>query len=209
MRAIHRRVVGRSALWAFALVMPAVALAGPDDRPEAAPAARLSVSCDGESCALSLVGGPAFHATTNQVCNDRLVEVPGAPSLLILWDEVLADGQTVRFYAISLDGQSVARVRQTSYVLKLRHGDFDPLVAVPPANAGLAAGAGCNLSIVQFDTQPLEVFRTTIRDLGGTVYHFLANHAHIVKMSPPVRDAVAQYPNVRGVGPYQIGRAHH
>ena len=189
MNTIHRCVVGVLTLSVVALAIPA------------APAGTLRLGSDGESYALSLNGGAAFHVTTSEVQNQRLVELPGSPTLLILWDELPADGQTVSYYAISLDGQTIARVRQASYVLKLRHGDFDPAVAVPPPDAGLAAGADANLYIVQFRTQPLEEFRTAIRSLGGTVYQFLANHAHFVRMTPEVRDQVAALPYVRWIGP--------
>jgi len=41
--------------------------------------------------------------------------------------------------------------------------------APPPVEALLAASETTNLYIVQFVTQPLEQFRTAIRNLGGTV----------------------------------------
>ena len=163
---------------------------------------RLDVTSSGAGHTLSLGGGAAFRVTPNEVVNARLVAVPGSATLLMVWDEVLPDGQTAPFYAISLDGRRVAAIRQTSYVLKLRQGDFDPAVGHPLVEAGLAAGAGCNLYIVQFVTQPLEEFRAQIDTLGGTVHHYLANHAHIVRMSLAVRDSVAELPYVRWVGPY-------
>ena len=89
--------------------------------------------------------GTEFHATANQIVNQRLVEVPGSPTALILWEETLADGQNVPFYAISLGGEQIDCARETSYVLKLRHGDFDPALGEPSPAAGLGAGADSNL----------------------------------------------------------------
>jgi hypothetical protein len=162
----------------------------------------LVVRTHGGSTTLGLDAGGAFHSTPNEVLDQRLIDVPGTSIRLVTWTEVLPDTQAVPFYAVSLDGQSVATVRRTSYALKLRHGDFDPGAAVPPVMPSLAADATTNLFIVQFGTQPLEEFRTAIADLGGTVRHFLANHSHIVQMTPQVRDAVAALPYVRWVGPY-------
>ena len=163
----------------------------------------LIVQVEGADTTLSLEVGAPFHRTGNAVVNARRIDVPASSVRLALWAEELANGQVVPFYAISLDGRNVKTVRRTSYVLKVRHGDFDPGVWVPPVAAPLTAGEATNLYIVQFVTQPLEEFRTAIESLGGTVYQFLANHAHFVKMTPQVRKAVAQLPFVRWVGPVQ------
>ncbi|MHC4234743.1 MAG: S8 family serine peptidase, partial [Planctomycetota bacterium] len=169
---------------------------------QASPLPGLVVRTDGGSTTLGLDAGGVFHRTPNEVLNQRLIDVPDTSIRLVTWTEVLPDKQAVPFYAVSLDGQSVATVRRTSYALKLRHGDFDPGAAVPPVMPSLAADATTNLFIVQFVTQPLEEFRTAIAKLGGTVRHFLANHSHIVQMTPQVGDAVAALPYVRWVGPY-------
>lgn len=96
----------------------------------------------------------------------------------------------------------MATVRPTSYVLKLRHGEFDPLVHVAAVAPDLAADAASQIYIVQFVTQPLEEFRAAIAARGGKVYKFIANHAYLVKLTPDVRDAVAALPFVRRIGPY-------
>jgi subtilisin family serine protease len=197
MKAVHRCTAGLLALVLFA----APGTADVNDPAPAGPPDITRVSFDGQTYTLSLHAA-AFHVTTNEVQDERLVQVSGSSALLILWNEVSPDGATLPFYAISRDGRTIARVRRTSYLLKVRHGDFDPLVAVNPVEAALAAGADCNLYIVQFVTQPLEAFRTRIEELGGTVRRFVANHAHIVEMAPAIRDAVAALPFVRWVGPY-------
>jgi len=177
------------------------ATASADNAPVGA-SAILQLQDDASGHSLSLRGHPPFRVTTSEIVDQRAIGVPESRALLILWDEIASGSQARPHYAISLDGQHIARQCETSYVLKLRHGDFDPVRGVPAPAAGLAANEGFNLYVVQFVTQPLEVFRSQIEELGGTVYHFLANHAHIVKMSPGVRDAVAELPYVRWVGPY-------
>ena len=162
----------------------------------------LIVQTDDAGRTLSLDNGTPFHRTANEVTGERLIDVPGSRIHLALWSEVDEEGRVAPFYAITLDGRTMATVRPTSYVLKLRHGDFDPGAGVPPVDDARAARATTNLYIVQFVTQPLEEFRTAITDLGGTVHHFLANHAHIVMMSPEARDAVAELPFVRWIGPF-------
>jgi hypothetical protein len=179
------------------LIFPAAGLAGqPADLPA------LSVQADQSGTVLSLPGQAPFYTTGNPVQDARLISVPGTAVQLMLWNEATADRGTVPFYAISLDGQGIAVVRETSYILKIRHGNFDPLHGIPAPRGGLAADASCNLYLVQFVTQPLQEFRTQIEQLGGTVRQFIANNAHIVQMSPAVRQAVAALPYVRWVGPY-------
>ena len=163
---------------------------------------RLIVQSDDALSVLSLRNGLTFHRTPNQVVDDGEITFSNSPVRLAVWTEIEPGGKVLPFYAISLDGQSTAVVRPTSYVLKLRHGDFDPGVRVPPVEPSLDGTGLTNLYIVQFVTQPLEEFRTEIAALGGTVYQFLANHAHIVKMDPQVRQQVAALPYVRWVGPY-------
>ncbi|MCP3903035.1 MAG: S8 family serine peptidase [Planctomycetes bacterium] len=138
----------------------------------------------------------------------RVVAVPDTSIQLKLWEAAHpVNGQVVPHYSISFNGESFSAARATSYDLKLVAGDFDPLAAEqgPAVHPVLSAGADVNLYVVQFVTQPLEAFREQIRDLGGTVRFFLANHSHIVQMSPETRAAVAELPYVRWIGPYEPG----
>ncbi len=150
---------------------------------------------------LALAGQAPFHSTVNAVVGERLIDVPGSTTRLILWEETDVTGNTTPFYAISLDGKNIATLRSTSYVLKLRHGDHDPAVFVPSIDTSLAARDGTNLYFVQFVTQPLEEFRDTIEQLGGVVHKFISNHTYITRMTPDVRDIVADLPFVRWIGP--------
>ena len=161
----------------------------------------LVIHSTGSNRTLSLGGAEPFRVTANEIVNDRLIDLPGTTRRIALWSEVLPGGRVVPFYGISLDGRTMATVRETSYVMQLRHAKFDPEVAVPAVQALLAAGSDSNLYLVQFVTQPLEEYREAIRALGGTLHKFLANHAHFARMAPEVRDRVAALPFVRWVGP--------
>ena len=162
---------------------------------------QLTVAENGEVTTLALHGGKSFHATTAAVTDPRLIHLRASETRLALWNEEQA-GVVRPFYAIGKNGEPMGRGRSTSYVIEMLHRRFDPALQIPAVQPGLAAPAHSNLYIVQFVTQPLEEFRGEIRSLGGTVHGFLANHAQIVKMSPPVRDQVEALPFVRWVGPY-------
>jgi hypothetical protein len=95
-----------------------------------------------------------FHTTQAAVTDEDLIDVDGS-LLLMHWKETIG-GATVPYYAFSFDGGvNVSHVRRTSYVLKLRYAEFDPLLLpegpwVPPS---LEAGTSDQLYIVQFFTQ--------------------------------------------------------
>jgi len=151
---------------------------------------------------LRLEGGEPFHRTGDTVTGERLIDVPGSDVRLVLWNETGSAGLVVPFYAVGSAGGEMGAGKGTSYVLKVRHGEFDPALDMPPVRPSLSATEATNLYIVQFLTQPLEAFRDSIRENGGAIYGFLANHAHIVRMSTEARDHVAALPFVRWVGPY-------
>ncbi|UCG17360.1 MAG: S8 family serine peptidase, partial [Phycisphaerales bacterium] len=162
---------------------------------------QLVIHEDGDQFRLSIAGEVPIRVTDNPIRNARAIRVPRSATVLALWDEE-QEGQVQPYYAVSLAGQTFSRPRSTSYDIRLRHGDFDPGRHVRPVSPTLAAPEHCELWIVQFVTPPLEVFREQIRELGGTVYSYLADHAHIVLMSPAVRARVESLPYVRWVGPY-------
>ena len=164
----------------------------------------LIITTSGNLRSLSIGEGTPFHTTANEVVDDGVVALPDSPGHVALWSEVLPDGAVVPFYGISLDGNEMATVRRTSYVMQLRHAKFDPAIAEPSIQRTLAATPGSELYLVQFVTQPLEEFREAIRSLGGQVEKFIANHAHFVRMSPDARDQVAALPFVRWVGPVHL-----
>jgi hypothetical protein len=165
-------------------------------------ATELNVTTTEQGTSLALVAGNAFHTTTQPVLDAELIAVPGEAVRVVTWREQQPDGSETPFYAISMDGQNIDTVRETSYMLRLRYGDFEPLGMTSPVAPLLASDNTTNLYIVQFVSQPLEVYRDQVAGLGGTVYTWLAHHAHIVRMSPDVRDQVEQLPYVRWVGPY-------
>jgi hypothetical protein len=134
----------------------------------------------------------------------RQIRVSGTDVVVQLWEGMdEATGRVRSHYAISR-GDARSAPKATSYELRLRHGDFDPLAdAVAPAiETGLEAGDDTGLYIVQFVTHPLEEYRAAVRDLGGTVHAFLARHSHVVQMDADVADRVATLPFVRWVGDF-------
>jgi hypothetical protein len=152
---------------------------------------------------LGLAGAGPDAGREKVLVNDRIVAVPGTGVRLRLFEARNEVGETVPHYSIKLEGKGYSPARATSYEVKLRHGEFEPLAAgAPPVGATFAADDDTNLYIVQFATQPLEVFREAVADLGGEVYFYLPRHSHIVKLDPAARDAVEALPYVRWVGPY-------
>jgi serine protease AprX len=164
--------------------------------------AGVDVSFDGANYHVALNGGAAFHDTASRISGQRTVAVPDSPAVLVLWNESTPAGD-VPFYAISLDGQDVDRVRQANYDIMLRAARFDPGKAVPAVAADL--GTGGNVFIVQFVTQALPEFSAQIEQLGGKVYQFVTNYAYIVYMDPATHAAVQALPYVRWVGSYDPG----
>jgi len=132
----------------------------------------------------------------------RLIDVPNSSVVLALWEEADARGTTVPYYGISLDGRDFVRTAQAWYEIGLRYAHFDPLVAEPTVAPELAADASTHLFIVQFVTQPMEVFAAAIEAAGGTIRQYVARQAYLVEMDSAARLQVAQLPYVRWVGPY-------
>lgn len=143
-----------------------------------------------------------FHVTKGHIVAPRVVELQDDGIRLAWWRERASDGVETAYYAIDPDGRGFRRVRRTSYELKLADDAFDPVRPQPLIHATLRSDERSNLYIVQFVTQPLEAFREELRRLGAKVHKFLANHAHIVEMSPAVTDRVASLPYVRWIGPF-------
>lgn len=148
------------------------------------------------------IDGASFRASRGEVANARTIQIAGTSTVLATWDERGAGGALVPHYGISLDGQSLIRVTAASYELGLRYAQFDPLVGVPEVDANLAAPAGHRLFLVQFFTQPLDIFRRQIEERGGTVRHYVAQLAYLVEASPKAMEEITALPYVRWVGPY-------
>lgn len=164
----------------------------------------LVVRQDKQEFSLTAPGLGTFYRTSQKIQNARLIDVPNSTERLALWEEQHADGRTVLFYGISLDGRTVASIQETSYDILLRYGKFDPAEQRPTVPETLKAGmpASDSVYIVQFVTQPLDEFRKAIEARGGTIYTFLANHSYLVKMDTRTRAEVESLPFVRWVGEY-------
>ena len=144
-----------------------------------------------------------FHTTQAAVTSDNLIDAGGG-LLLMLWSETPEGGSAVPYYAFSFDGgQSVSRVRATSYVLKLDYGEFDPLVdPAPQIPPEFQADPSDKLYIVQFFTPGLPQLRQGVESLGASVGAFLPNNARIVDIGTATTEDIATLDYVRWVGEY-------
>lgn len=166
-------------------------------------AAELSVSKTEAGTSLALSGARPFHTTQATVGGARLVEIAGSRTRVATWTETGADGAVTPYYALGLGGAPMGEGRPTSYLLKLKSGEFDPLAdGVPAVEPALRAGEASRLNLVQFVTQPLQEYRDALSALGAQVRHFMHHHALVVEMSPAVREKVRALDFVRWVGPY-------
>lgn len=92
--------------------------------------------------------------------------------------------------------------QESSSQILLSPTAFDPLQHVPAVAPSLSSEPTAQLFIVQFNTQPTQQIRQEITTLGGTVYGFVPNHSHVVKMDQTTRGQVEALAYVRWVGPY-------
>ena len=91
---------------------------------------------------------------------------------------------------------------EADYTIELRYANFDPLTAAFAVEPDLAADAASELYLVQFQSVPLDAQRDVIEALGGSIYRFVPNHAHIVRMPGATAGLVSQLPFVRWVGDF-------
>lgn len=131
-----------------------------------------------------------------------VIEIPDSSILLSFWDEISEYGDSISYYSISIDGE-VVRTVQPNYELGFRYERFDPLEHVPFVDSRLSVDSSSNLYIVQFLTQPLEIYQEAITNLGGIVRHYIDQFAYLVEMDQTVKNAVEQLPYVRWIGHYQ------
>ena len=141
------------------------------------------------------------HRTSHAVFQPALRTIPGSSVLAATWTEAAGDGPQA-YYALSLDGRSFYPARATSYELKLRRAEFDPMRGEPAIAATLAAAPDSRLYVVQYWTQGLEEYRQIVRALGGEIHLFLAWHANVVEMDRAAAARVRELPFVRWVGPF-------
>ena len=187
------------------LIGGTVALAQDAAGPRSSAVSDLRVHVEDAGSRLFGPDGAVLRTSPNPIVNARRIEMAGSAAWVAVWDEVQPSRQNQSFYRVSPDGQSLSRVRQTTYTIRVRYANFDPLADGEPAVAPeLAAPASSNLYLVQFFAPPLEEMRQAIRALGGDVVRYMADHTHVVRMSAEARDQVAQLSYVRWVGPFHV-----
>lgn len=163
--------------------------------------AQFEVSTSDGTRSIRLESGALARTTPDSIESWRAFRVPDSSAACASWMQIDASGAATEHYAISLDGTSIATVRQTSYELAFRRARFDPRRGEPEFGGSSFVGGG-NVHVVQYETQPLREYSLAIERLGGEVFDHVQNHAHIVRMSPAVRARVAALPFVRWVGEY-------
>jgi hypothetical protein len=164
-------------------------------------AAQFQLERDTEGSVLRWESGAAVHETRAQIRDLRSGRV--GSNAFAAWNEEQLGEPLRSFYALSLDGQTVKALEETSYELLLRRLRFDPAAGDPEFDASpLAPGEG-GVYIVQYVTQPLVEYSAEIAALGGEVFDFLERHAHIVRLDEAARAAVDALPFVRAVVRYQ------
>jgi hypothetical protein len=151
---------------------------------------------------LQLPGQTPFYSTRSAVRNARAFRFDSG-TVVVFWEERNNARRWTPYYGISLDGASFARITPTDYTILLRYAPFDPLRELPAVPVSLRADEAGEIYIVQFYSQPLDEYRASIRALGGTIYHYLANHSYLVRMDRETKERVAGLPFVRWVGPYE------
>ena len=152
--------------------------------------------------ALRLQGGETFHTTFAEVRDLRRIEIGGSSAFVVIWQEHAATGALHAYSAISLDGVSIAVVRETNGILQLEHGAFDPLGAHVPVDPALAADPRSQLRIVQLVTMPIEPIVRDLERLGLSIEAYVADHAYVVHLNGVDEARVAALPYVRWVGPH-------
>jgi hypothetical protein len=192
----------RSFLFVAALAgaLPA-AFAARDAAQSADTAPTVSVERQGRITHIALASGALLRSTDQEVQGVRALHVPGSAALAVVWSETDSHGVTTPWYAISLDGQTLARAQATAYTIGMDQAKFDPLVELPDFASSPFAWDG-EIFLVQFHTQVLAEYRAALEGAGARVYDHLVNHTLLARMTPAVRAQVESLEIVRWVGPF-------
>jgi subtilisin family serine protease len=150
---------------------------------------------------IALPGGALVRSTTDAVSGLRTLAIPGGAGSALVWSETDAHGVVTPWYAISLDGTSVARVQPTDYAIVMDRARFDPLAAQPSFSGSPVSWDG-QVYLVQFHTQVLAEYRAALEAAGASVYDHLVAHTLIARMTPEVRARVQALDVVRWVGSF-------
>ncbi len=172
----------------------------------ASKADRLTVVRESNKTVLRTDSFGVIHSTNDQINDARMISFDRSPAKAFVWTELKQEGPVTK-YTLSLDGHSVGKARTGGVQIKLLYGEFDPQTETPATPEHLTAGDeaydGEGAYIVQFVTQPIEEYRQAIRNLGGKVYFYLPEQAHIVHLPDGLRSQIEHLPFVRWVGKYE------
>lgn len=154
-----------------------------------------------EGSVLRWENGATVHSTPATISDLRCGRVES--TAFAAWSEELPGEPRRSYFALSLDGTSIAALKETSYELGLRRLTFDPAGGDPNLGDSVLARDGGDVHVVQYLTQPLVEYSEAISALGGEVFDFVERHAHLVRMDATTREAVEALPFVRAVVRYQ------
>jgi len=103
-------------------------------------------------------------------------------------------------YALAAVGQPLGPRQPVRSAIRLINGDLTPDPADRSALADGGAAGEVGAYLVQFVTRPIEDYRRDLESYGAQVHGFLADQAHIVRMTPETAAAIVDLPHVRWVG---------
>lgn len=119
-----------------------------------------------------------------------------------LFQETDTLGKNITYYSID-GGRGKVKADYTLHIVGLEQ---DPISAGrfngPPA---LEATDNQELFIIQFHTQSQAVYRDRLQNLGVRLLGSIPNYAHVVRMSPSLKQVIEQEEYVRWVGAFHPG----
>ena len=92
--------------------------------------------------------------------------------------------------------------------IKLKYGEFDPLISEPvlPADLRLGENPGEeNYYIVQFDGPVLEEWQKALDATGAERLAYVPEYAYVTRMRPAEKEAAAALAHIRWIGLFQPG----
>lgn len=163
----------------------------------ALPAPEIVVTKAGANFQLRLGTGRVFRNTPTAVRDMRTQRLSDG-TVIGFWTE----GARKR-YLVSKDGSNVVRDTVADYQIQLKYGSFDPLVATPPTNPTVESSPQNEVFLIQFTTQPLDIYLQELEAQGVVLYDYLTNHSFIAKVPAEARDDIRALSYVRWMGAYE------
>ena len=146
---------------------------------------------------LAFSTGKPFHKTKSRIAHPYAMRLVDG-SVVGFWRE----GESTR-HVVSRDGTVADLQGVTESTVRLKAGNFDPLVATPTLSESLPTSPENEVYVLQFKSQPLPAYLQEIASLGADVYDTLAPNALLVRLSVQELAAVRALGYVRWIGAYE------